>query len=590
MTVALNRYRAWLADQTLDPQLKNELLTIANEEHEIEERFYTHLSFGTGGLRGELGAGTNRMNIYTIRKATLGLARFLHAKSSLGHSTASNASNPLSVVIAYDCRHLSDRFAQEAAFTLAQENIKAYVYPALRSTPQLSYTVRSLQADAGIVITASHNPPEYNGYKVYGADGAQLNLADAEQVIHYVNQIENERAIQVMNKQEAIDKDLLVILAENHDISYQQYVASLVLRPNVIHQMADAYKIVFTPFHGTGLPAAKEVLTQAGFRQIHIVEQQARPDPDFSSVASPNPEEHAAFELAIDEAKRLKADIIMGTDPDADRMGIVIKDRAGAYQVLTGNQTGALLVHYIVTARKELGNLTKRDTIYKTIVTSELGRKIGEAYGLETIDTLTGFKFIGEQIKLNSENGDRRFIFGYEESYGYLIGDHVRDKDAIQAVLIAAEMGAWYKSQGMSLIDALENIYQQFGYYIEDQIAITLKGKEGLEKIKRVMTLLGTDSPHEMANKSVLLREDYRQGKSVKSDTGEVIPIQLPTSDVLKFILEDEAWCCVRPSGTEPKLKIYLGIKEQSATEAKEAIASFRTWVSRWINQLLDEA
>jgi phosphoglucomutase len=575
------RYLHWLHHENVDADLRQELKAIENDDREISERFYTQLSFGTGGLRGEIGAGTNRINKYIIRKATLGLAQYIHQSDSPSLSTVK------SVVIAYDCRHKSDKFAEEAALTLAEQGIKTYLFPSLRPTPQLSFTLRKLQADAGIVITASHNPPEYNGFKVYGQDGAQLNLEAANQVIHYVNNIEDELSVRIMKKSTALENGLLVYLGEEMDQLYVDYVASLSLQPGIIKKMAEQYKVVFTPLHGTALVPVQQVLSKAGFKQVHMIEEQTTFDPNFSTVSSPNPEEHEAFSLAIQYAKHHGADIIMGTDPDADRMGVVIQNPTGEYQVLTGNQTGALLLNYIITTKKSRGELGPYDTICKTIVTSEIGREIGRVFGLETLDTLTGFKFIGEKIKEFTERGDRRFLFGYEESYGYLIGDEVRDKDAIQAVLLAAEMGSYYKSRGMSLYDALEELYQTYGYYREDLLSITLKGKEGLDKIKGVLQSLRQQPPEAIAQKKITVREDYQSQlrTNVLEKTDE--EIDLPVSDVLKYYLEDGSWFCVRPSGTEPKLKIYIGVKADHEAGANEKLSTMRKEIKAMISKQL---
>ncbi|QZT33890.1 phospho-sugar mutase [Caldalkalibacillus thermarum TA2.A1] len=584
MNLEQERYQRWINAPGLDPALRKELEAITDQPAEITERFYTHLSFGTGGMRGEIGAGTNRMNIYTIRKATLGLAHYLHnrKRGDLNPEQSNNMSpskqnkDDLQVVIAYDCRHQSDRFALEAALTLARQGIKAYLFPALAPTPQLSFAVRRLQADAGIMITASHNPPEYNGYKVYGPDGAQLNVQDAEQLMREIGRVEDELSIEVLRQEEAIDQGLLVYLDEQIDREYVRYVTSLSLRPEIIKQMGDQYKIVFTPLHGAATKPVQAVLREAGFRQVYMVEEQVTPDPDFSTVASPNPEEHEAFTLAIEKARAVDADLIMGTDPDADRMGLVVRDDQGAYRVLTGNQTGALLLHYILTQKQAQGKLAPNHTICKTIVTSELGRVIGRDFGLETIDTLTGFKFIGEKIKQFKAAGDRQFLFGYEESYGYLIGDEVRDKDAVQAVLLAAEMGAYYKAKGLTLYEALLDLYEQYGYYREDLISVTLKGREGLQQIKQTMAMLREHPPHTLAGQPVAVLEDYQTQVRHDLVQDKQEPLHLPASNVLKFILQDETWVCVRPSGTEPKLKLYIGVKGESLDEAENKLQAVK--------------
>jgi phosphoglucomutase len=639
MSVAQKRYEHWLNHSALDDKLRQELIRIQDSKNEIENRFFTSLTFGTGGMRGEMGAGTNRMNLYTVRKAAYGLAQYLlnqnstflnmvasttdeESSSSPSSSAAvsveaekrdtaeksniaeksntteqsnateqSNTAERLhavpSVVIAYDCRHDSATFAEQAALTLAEQGIAAYVFADLRPTPQLSFAVRKLQASAGIVITASHNPPEYNGFKVYGEDGAQLNLEEADRVIGYVEQVEDELAIPVMAREEAERKQLFITLGQDMDERYADYVVSINERPDLIREMADEVHIVFTPFHGTALEPVQRVLNKAGFKQVHIVSEQARPDPDFSTVASPNPEEHEAFRLAIQLAEKVNANIILGTDPDADRMGVVVRNDQGEYTVLTGNQTGALFIEYLIRQKKLKGTLTDGHTLCKTIVTSELGASIAKAHGIETMNTLTGFKFIGELIKQFRENGDRTFLFGYEESYGYLIGDEVRDKDAVQAVLLAAEMAAYCQAEGITLYDMLQDIYEKYGFYREELISITLKGKEGLGKIRGFMDLLHREQPERLADGRIKFVEDYaaRVRREIKS--GREQELQLPASNVLKYFMEDGTWLCVRPSGTEPKLKIYIGVTGSSRDEAEAKRAHYKREIGSWTEQLL---
>ena len=487
------------------------------------------------------------------------------------------------MVIAYDNRHKSAEFAQEAALTLAGQGIKAYIYPSLRSTPQLSYSVRKLDCAAGIMITASHNPPQYNGYKVYGADGAQLNLEDANKVLKEIDQIEDELTISVMPKQEAIKKGLYVELGEELDNQYIDYIYSLALQPELLKEEASSYPLVFTPLHGTAYEPVQKLLKKAGFTQVTYVPEQIKPDPEFSTVASPNPEEHAAFSLAIKYAQEVGAELVMGTDPDADRLGLVVKNNQGEYVVLTGNQTGALFLYYILGQLKARGELTPQHVVCKTIVTSELGRAIAQAYGVETMDTLTGFKFIGEKIKEFKEQGTHTFLFGYEESYGYLYGDEVRDKDAIQMVLLAAEMGLYYQRQGKTLYQVLEEIYQQYGYYKEDLVSITLEGVEGLTKIKHCMERLRQAPPQSVANLDVQVVEDYLEQERIHWPTQQKERLTLPSSNVLKYILAEDTWFCVRPSGTEPKLKIYVGTKADSLETAQKRVERIKQEVTRLI-------
>lgn len=576
MSRELSEYNRWLNEPTLTPLLREELQHIQGNALEITERFYAHLSFGTGGMRGEIGAGTNRLNIYTIRKASLGLAHYLLNQDRDIINIDEDQVGLISVVIAFDCRHFSQQFAETAALTLAEKGIKAYVFPTLRATPQLSFAVRKLQASAGIVITASHNPPEYNGYKVYNSDGAQLNLEEGEEVIQCVHQVKDELAVKVMDKQVAMAKGLFVTLDDQIDIDYYDYVSSLSLQPELIKEMANKIRIVFTPLHGTASIPVQKVLQKAGFTQVLIVQEQEDPDPNFSTVASPNPEEPAAFEMGITLAKKHNADIIIGTDPDADRMGLVVKDPEGNYKLLTGNQTGALLLQYILIQKEKTGQLTPTHTVCKTIVTSELGRKIAESYWLETIDTLTGFKFIGEKMKQFNEKGDRTFLFGYEESYGYLIGDEVRDKDAIQAALLSAELAAYYKSQGITVYEALENIYEKHGFYLEDLLSVTLKGREGMEKINSKMHALREHPPQEIGEQKITIREDYEQQKRYEVANGQVEKMTLPRANVLKYFLDDGTWVCIRPSGTEPKLKVYMSINGRSHEETAEKLIAIR--------------
>lgn len=574
MQTALKRYSHWLNCPTLEAELRKELEAIQHDEKEIYERFYTQLSFGTGGLRGIIGAGTNRMNRYTVRKSSLGLANYIKQ----------HASNPdQGVVIAYDNRYKSAEFAQEAALTLACQGIKAYIYPSLRSTPQLSYSVRQLDCAAGIMITASHNPPQYNGYKVYGPDGAQLNLEEANKVLQEINKIEDELSVSVMSKEEAVRQGLYIELGDELDNSYLDYILSLSLQPDLLKEKAQSYPLVFTPLHGTAYEPVQKLLTKAGFTQVTYVPEQIKPDPEFSTVASPNPEEHAAFHLAIKHAQEVGAELVMGTDPDADRLGLVVKDDEGNYVVLTGNQAGALFLHYILSQLKAQGKLTPQHVLCKTIVTSELGRAIAKAHGVETIDTLTGFKFIGEKIKEFKEQEDRTFLFGYEESYGYLYGDEVRDKDAIQMVLLAAEMGLYYHSRGKTLYQVLEEIYQQYGYYQEDLVSITLEGAEGLAKIKQCMERLREKPPLQVAGLEVQAVEDYLKETRIHLATNAKERLTLPSSNVLKYILAEDSWFCIRPSGTEPKLKIYVGTKAGSLEKAKTRLESIKQEVIRLV-------
>ena len=561
-------YERWKEAQ-LDEELRSHLQQLEKDEKLLEDCFYKTLEFGTGGMRGEIGPGTNRMNIYTVRKASAGLARYIE---SFGEEAKKRG-----VVIAYDSRHKSQQFAMEAAKTLATHGIQTYVFDELRPTPELSFAVRHLRAFSGIVITASHNPPEYNGYKVYGEDGAQLPPHIADVVIEYVNAIENEWELAVEQEDVLKEKGLIQIIGAEIDDAYIQKLKTISLRPELAHEVD--VKVVFTPLHGTANKLVQRGLKEFGYENVFVVKEQEQPDPNFSTVKSPNPEEHAAFELAIQLGKQVDADVLIATDPDADRLGVAVKNERGEYIVLTGNQTGGLLLHYILSQKREKGILPPNGIVFKTIVTSEFGRAIAESFGIETMDTLTGFKFIGEKIKQYEQTGEYVFQFGYEESYGYLIGDFARDKDAIQAALLAVEVCAFYKKQDRSLYEALMQLFEQYGYYQEGLRSLTLKGKEGAERIESLLTTFRAEPPNVVANRRVVIREDYKTNERVYVETGKKETIDLPNSNVLKYVLEDGSWFCVRPSGTEPKMKFYFGVKGQTLTEAKQQLEQLETAV-----------
>lgn len=561
-------YESWKEAQ-LDEELRSHLQQLEKDEKLLEDCFYKTLEFGTGGMRGEIGPGTNRMNIYTVRKASAGLARYIE---SFGEEAKKRG-----VVIAYDSRHKSQQFAMEAAKTLATHGIQTYVFDELRPTPELSFAVRHLRAFSGIVITASHNPPEYNGYKVYGEDGAQLPPHIADVVIEYVNAIENEWELAVEQEDVLKEKGLIQIIGAEIDDAYIQKLKTISLRPELAHEVD--VKVVFTPLHGTANKLVQRGLKEFGYENVFVVKEQEQPDPNFSTVKSPNPEEHAAFELAIQLGKQVDADVLIATDPDADRLGVAVKNERGEYIVLTGNQTGGLLLHYILSQKREKGILPPNGIVFKTIVTSEFGRAIAESFGIETMDTLTGFKFIGEKIKQYEQTGEYVFQFGYEESYGYLIGDFARDKDAIQAALLAVEVCAFYKKQDRSLYEALMQLFEQYGYYQEELRSLTLKGKEGAERIESLLTTFRAEPPNVIANRRVVIREDYKTNERVYVETGKKETIDLPKSNVLKYVLEDGSWFCVRPSGTEPKMKFYFGVKGQTLTEAKQQLDQLETAV-----------
>ncbi|MGG3956717.1 phospho-sugar mutase [Bhargavaea massiliensis] len=561
-------YERWKEAQ-LDEELRSHLKQLEKDEKLLEDCFYKTLEFGTGGMRGEIGPGTNRMNIYTVRKASAGLARYIE---SFGEEAKKRG-----VVIAYDSRHKSQQFAMEAAKTLATHGIQTYVFDELRPTPELSFAVRHLRAFSGIVITASHNPPEYNGYKVYGEDGAQLPPRIADVVIEYVNAIENEWELAVEQEDVLREKGLIQIIGAEIDDAYIEKLKTISLRPELANEVD--VKVVFTPLHGTANKLVQRGLKEFGYEHVFVVKEQEQPDPNFSTVKSPNPEEHAAFELAIQLGKQVDADVLIATDPDADRLGIAVKNEQGEYIVLTGNQTGGLLLHYILSQKKEKGILPPNGIVFKTIVTSEFGRAIAKSFGIETMDTLTGFKFIGEKIKQYEQTGEYVFQFGYEESYGYLIGDFARDKDAIQAALLAVEVCAFYKKQDRSLYEALMQLFEQYGYYQEGLRSLTLKGKEGAERIESLLATFRSEPPNVIANRRVVIREDYKTNERVYVETGKKETIDLPKSNVLKYVLEDGSWFCVRPSGTEPKMKFYFGVKGQTLTEAKTKLEQLETAV-----------
>lgn len=559
-----NAYERWMNNVDLDSELKKQLQQMAGNDQLLEECFYKNLEFGTGGMRGEIGPGTNRMNIYTIRKAAEGLAQYIKENGTVAIEKG--------VVIAYDNRFKSQEFALESALTLGKHGIKTYLFKNLRPTPELSFAVRHLQAFSGIVITASHNPPEYNGFKVYGEDGAQLTPDAAETLVTKVNEIENELMIEIADEETLISTDRLVMIEEEIDTAYVEKLKTVVVNYDLVKKYGNDVKIVFTPLHGTATLPVQRSLEAVGFNNFHIIEEQAIPDPNFSTVASPNPEEHAAFEMAIQYGEKLNADVLIATDPDGDRVGVAVKDNNGKYIVLTGNQTGALMLEYLLSQKKSQGKLPKNGAVVKTIVTSELGRVIANAYDLTAIDTLTGFKFIGEKINEFEASGDHTFLFGYEESYGYLVKDFARDKDAIQAVILVSEIAAYYKSENKTVYQGLIELFEKYGYYLEDLHSITLKGKTGIEKMQEIINGLRENPPKEFSGIKVRIVEDYLTKKRIYTDTGAIEEIFLPKSNVLKYLLEDNSWLCVRPSGTEPKIKFYIGTTSDALEKSQNQL------------------
>ncbi|MCZ8523331.1 MULTISPECIES: phospho-sugar mutase [Paenibacillus] len=542
------QYELWLGDAAIDAATKEELRSIGSDAKEIEDRFYRDLEFGTGGLRGVIGAGTNRINAYTVARATQGLAQFL--------LETAGKEQP-SVVIAYDSRNQSPEFALETAKVLAGNGIKAYVFESLRTTPELSFAVRYLKADAGVVITASHNPPEYNGYKVYGNDGGQLVPHQAEQVIEQIRGVQAFADVKRASRAEAEKAGLLQWIGQAVDDEYIRAVTAVSRNKQLIQETADEFRIVFTPLHGAGNLSVRAALAGAGFTQVHVVAEQEQPDANFSTVKSPNPEEREAFTLAINEAKKIGADIIIGTDPDCDRMGAVVKDPSGEYFVLSGNQSGAIMVDYLLSSLKERGELPDNGVVVKTIVTSEMGAVIAEHYGAQVVNTLTGFKYIGEKMTQYEQTGESTFLFGYEESYGYLAGTYARDKDAVIASMLICEAAAYYKSQGKTLYDVLQELYERHGYFLEKLESRTLKGKDGVEQIGNIMTDWRTNAPAEINGLKVTKVEDFSQGL-----------YGLPVENVLKYMLEDDSWFTLRPSGTEPKIKVYFAVRSSSSEGA----------------------
>jgi phosphoglucomutase len=551
---------SWMEFEGLNEELKKQLEKLKTDEKQLEEAFYKNLEFGTGGMRGEIGVGTNRMNLYTVRKASAGLAAYIEEQGVEAKKKG--------VVIAFDSRHKSPEFAMEAAKTLATKGIQTFVFDELRPTPVLSFALRYLKAFSGIVITASHNPPEYNGYKVYGVDGGQLTPVDADIVISKVNEIENELLIEVKSEDKLKAAGLIKIIGAEIDQAYIEKLKTISENPALANE--SDIKIVFTPLHGTANKPVRQALASLGYKNVTVVKEQELPDPEFSTVKSPNPEEHAAFELAIRDGKKVGADLLIGTDPDADRLGIAVPNPEGEYVVLTGNQTGALLLDYLLSQKKEKGTLQKNGVVLKTIVTSEIGRKIAAFFQLETVDVLTGFKFIAEKINEYEKTGEHFFLFGYEESYGYLIGDFARDKDAVQAALLATEVCAYYKKQGLSLYEGMMQVFEKYGYYQEGLRSLTLKGKEGAEQIQRILASFRSEPLTKLGDLTTATSEDYLTSIRVSRNGEE--KIDLPKSNVLKYSFEDGSWVCLRPSGTEPKVKFYFGVNSSSLAESKQKL------------------
>ena len=573
----MQRYKKWLKDDYFDEETKQELEAIKDDEKEIEDRFYKDLEFGTGGMRSKIGAGTNRINKYTIRRATQGFANYIiNYYEDEGKSAGA--------VIAYDPRHKSAQFALETALVLAANNIKTYLFDSLRPTPELSFAVRELEACGGIVITASHNPPEYNGYKVYGPEGCQLVPDLARKVIAEINEIDNYSMVRTITKEKAKEEGLLEYIGEDIDSKYIDAMMETLPKTELVNEKGQDVNIIYTPLHGSAYKLTERLLKELGFENLSIVEKQAVFDPDFSTVESPNPEEYSAFEMALEMAETQEADLIMGTDPDGDRMGAIVKNDKGDYVGLNGNQIGILMADFLLNNTEVPDN----GVIIKTIVTTELIRKLADAHNIEVMDTLTGFKYIGELMTEFEEKGNKEFILGFEESYGYLVGDYARDKDAVVATGLTAILALFYKEQGKTLYQRLQEIYEQYGYYKEDLIAIRREGKEGQEKINGTLKNLREKGIKEIANREVVLWRDYKEGKEFDLKEDKTSEIDLPESNVLQYLLEDESLITVRPSGTEPKLKVYFAVNDKTEESSLEKLEEIRDQFSQKVEEIIE--
>ena len=555
----MSKFQFWLDNEYFDEETKQELLAIRNDEKEIEDRFYKDLEFGTGGLRGIIGAGTNRMNVYTVRKATQGLANYILKEGG----------DKRSVAIAYDSRRMSPEFADTAALCMAANGIKAYVFETLRPTPELSFAVRKLGCISGIVVTASHNPPEYNGYKVYWEDGAQVTAPRDKEIIEEVNKISDYNTVKTMKKDEAIAAGLYEVIGAEIDDAYMVELKKQIIHPEVIAEVADDIKIVYTPLCGTGNIPVRRVLSELGFKHVYVVPEQENPDPNFTTLDYPNPEDPKAFTYALRLAKEKDADIVLATDPDADRLGVYAKDtKTGEYVPFTGNMSGMLIAEYIFREKAKTNTLPENPALVTTIVTTNMTEPITQAYGAKLIEVLTGFKFIGEQIKLFEQTGSNNYVFGLEESYGCLAGTHARDKDACVAVMCLCEVAAYCKKEGKTLWDMMLEMYEKYGYFKETQYTITLKGVDGARQIAEIMDKLRQNPPKAFGDMKVLRFRDYQEDKIIDMETGAKTKTGLPKSNVLYFELPDNFWCCARPSGTEPKIKFYMGVKGTSLEDA----------------------
>ena len=556
----MDEYKFWLEDDYFDADTKAELKALEGNDKEIEDRFYKELEFGTGGLRGVIGAGTNRMNVYTVRKATQGLANYIIKMGGADKGVA----------IAYDSRFMSPEFADVAALCLAANGIKAYVFDELRPTPELSFALRTLGCISGIVVTASHNPPEYNGYKVYWEDGAQVTAPKDKEIITEVKNVTDYHTVKTMDKAEAVAKGLYNVIGSEIDDKYMVELKKQIIHPEIITKMAEDIRIVYTPFNGTGNKPVRRILKELGFKNVYVVPEQENPDPKFTTLEYPNPEDPKAFELALTLAREVNADIVLATDPDADRLGIYALDtKTNEYVPFTGNMSGMLIADYILRERTATGTMPENPALVKTIVTTNMADRIVEKYNVKLIEVLTGFKFIGEQIKLFEQTGSNNYVFGLEESYGCLAGTHARDKDAVVAVMCLCEVAAWCKANGKTVWDRMLEMYEEYGYYLETQYAVTLKGIDGSRQIQAIMDKLRANPPKEFGALKVLKVRDYDKDVVTDMATGETASTGLPKSNVLYFDLTEDSWCCARPSGTEPKIKFYMGVKGTSIEDAK---------------------
>ncbi|VGQ37758.1 Phosphoglucomutase [Streptococcus pyogenes] len=565
-------FQKWLDFEQLPDYLRQELLSM--DEKTKEDAFYTNLEFGTAGMRGYIGAGTNRINIYVVRQATEGLAKLIETKGEEAKKRG--------VAIAYDSRHFSPEFAFESAQVLAQHGIKSYVFETLRPTPELSFAVRHLNAYAGIMVTASHNPAPFNGYKVYGQDGGQLPPADADALTDFIRAIENPFAVELADLDESKSAGLIQVIGEDVDMEYLREVKDVNINQDLINNFGKDMKIVYTPLHGTGEMLTRRALAQAGFESVVVVESQAKADPDFSTVKSPNPESQAAFALAEELGREVEADVLVATDPDADRLGVEIRQPDGSYKNLSGNQIGAIIAKYILEAHKTAGTLPENAALAKSIVSTELVTKIAESYGATMFNVLTGFKFIAEKIQEFEEKHNHTYMFGFEESFGYLIKPFVRDKDAIQAVLLVAEIAAYYRSRGLTLADGIDEIYKEYGYFAEKTISVTLSGVDGAAEIKKIMDKFRENGPKQFNNTDIVLLEDFQKQTATKND-GTISNLTTPPSNVLKYTLADDSWIAVRPSGTEPKIKFYIATIGDTLDIAQEKIANIETEINTFV-------